>query len=378
MLDSTSLVPDDWSGLISRVAGDLDLDALAKETRALVRRRGVPDATALLRLALARGPGGMSLRQTAAWAHLSGVADLTDASLNDRLHQSCDFLAAIVAKLLAARTLSPCPRWPGRSLRISDGSCVSKPGSRGTDWRVHGVYDLGAGGFSHLELTDKHGGEALDRGAGVEGEIRIADRGYSAAKALRRFMASAQQAKGADYLVRLRWSSLRLRKPHGEKFELIAHLQNMPKDQNIDDIGVLIDGAGAPMQTRIVIARKILALVDALGNLARFALMPGQRGEITGAEKLIEGLSLGALLADKAYDADHFREMYKWRHLVDIDHAWRLSRLCCGGCGGVDRPRRHAAPRRRRGADRLQRRDRLGIGAHQHGALRAAADIAAG
>ncbi len=82
MLDSTSLVPDDWCGLISRVAGDLDLDALAKETRALVRRRGVSDAQALPRLALARGPGGMSLRQTAARAHLSGVADLTDASLN--------------------------------------------------------------------------------------------------------------------------------------------------------------------------------------------------------------------------------------------------------------------------------------------------------
>ena len=81
-------------------------------------------------------------------------------------------------------------------LRIADGSSVSKPGSRGTDWRVHGVYDLGAGGFSHLELTDRHGGEALDRGAGVEGEIRIADRGYSAAKALRRFVASVKQAKG--------------------------------------------------------------------------------------------------------------------------------------------------------------------------------------
>ena len=50
---------------------------------------------------------------------------------------------------------------------------------------MHGVYDLGAGGFSHLELTDKHGGEALDRGAGVEGEIRIADRGNSAGEDLR-------------------------------------------------------------------------------------------------------------------------------------------------------------------------------------------------
>ena len=37
----------------------------------------------------------------------------------------------------------------------------------------------------------------------------------------------------------------------------------------------------------------------------------GQRGEITGAEKLIEGLPLGALLADKAYDADHFRDLLK-------------------------------------------------------------------
>jgi hypothetical protein len=184
--------------LISRVAGDLDLDALAKETRALLCRRGVPDGKALLRLALARGPGGMSLRQTAAWAHLSGVADLTDASLNDRLHQSCDFLAAIVANLLQATTPSPCPRWPRRSLRIADRSCVSKPGGRGTDWRVHGVYDLDAGGFGHLELTDNHGGEALDRGVGVEGEIRIADRGYSAAKALRRFVASVRQAKGGD------------------------------------------------------------------------------------------------------------------------------------------------------------------------------------
>jgi hypothetical protein len=316
MLDSTSLVPDDWSGLISRVVGDLDLDALALETRALVRRRGVPDAKALLRLALARGPGGMSLRQTAAWAQLTGVADLTDASLNDRLHQSCDFLAAIVASLLQAK--APCPRFRGRSIRVADGSCVSKPGSRGTDWRVHGVYDLGSGGFSNLELTDKHGGEALDRGVGIEGEIRIADRGYSAAKALRRFMASAQQAKGADYLVRLRWSSLRLRKPHGEKFELIAHLQNMPKDQNIDDIGVLIDGAGAPMQTRIVIARKPEAAARA--ERERMTREARKKGKQLDPRSLIaaEYVMLATSLAPDDYPADEILALYRLRWQIEL------------------------------------------------------------
>jgi hypothetical protein len=32
--------------------------------------------------------------------------------------------------------------WSGRCLRIADGSCLSQPGSTGTDWRLHGVYDL--------------------------------------------------------------------------------------------------------------------------------------------------------------------------------------------------------------------------------------------
>ena len=88
---------------------------------------------------------------------------------------------------------------------------------------------------------------------------------------------------------------------------------------------------------------KILALVDALGNLVRFRLMHGQRGETTGVATLLVGLNFGALLGDKAYDADWLRgdlqqrgveavipprakrlnpatydaEKYKWRHLVE-------------------------------------------------------------
>jgi hypothetical protein len=76
-----------------------------------------------------------------------------------------------VERLLAATAPGAGLRWPGRSVRLADGTCVSKPGSTGTDWRIHGVLDLGRGGFSHLELTDQHGGEALERGtppAGAE------------------------------------------------------------------------------------------------------------------------------------------------------------------------------------------------------------------
>lgn len=49
---------------------------------------------------------------------------------------------------------------------------------------------------------------------------------------------------------------------------------------------------------------KILAMTDALGNLIDFKLMPGHRNDICGVEPLIRDREFGALLADKAFDAD--------------------------------------------------------------------------
>lgn len=323
MHDSASLSRDDWLDVVRRLSTDigLDLDELARHTKALTRRRGVPNAGALLRLALARGPGGMSLRQTASWAHLAGVAELCDASLNDRLHQSCDFLAAIVTRLLAGRTPGSHPNWPSRVLRVSDGSCVSKPGSKGTDWRVHGVYDLGAGGFSHLEVTDQHGGEGLDRGAGVAGEIRFGDRNYSNPNAMRRFTASGESA---DYVVRLRWSSLRLSLPAGEgqaneKFDLIQRLRDMPADKSFDDVEVVIEQAGAPgARARVVILRKPEGATQA--ERARLRSEASRRGKQLDPRSLIaaEFIILATSLPADEWPAETLFALYRLRWQIEL------------------------------------------------------------
>lgn len=88
---------------------------------------------------------------------------------------------------------------------------------------------------------------------------------------------------------------------------------------------------------------KILALTDALGNLVRFVLLPGQRHDISGLAPLIKGVEFDGLIADKAFDAnwliadlnergakvvisqmphriapvDIDLEVYKWRHLIE-------------------------------------------------------------
>ena len=88
---------------------------------------------------------------------------------------------------------------------------------------------------------------------------------------------------------------------------------------------------------------KILALTDALGNIVRFVLLPGQRFDTVGVAPLIKDVEFGALIADTAFDsndiiadldrrgarvviAQHPRraaplqidaEMYQWRHLIE-------------------------------------------------------------
>ena len=54
---------------------------------------------------------------------------------------------------------------------------------------------------------------------------------------------------------------------------------------------------------------KVHVMVDALGNPLRLTLTGGQRHDITQAETLVDGFVFENLLADKAYDADEFRDL---------------------------------------------------------------------
>ena len=88
---------------------------------------------------------------------------------------------------------------------------------------------------------------------------------------------------------------------------------------------------------------KILALTDALGNLVRFALLPGHRFDTVGVAPLLDGVRFGGLIADSAFDSDAIiadldargakvvisqhprrarplpldRDLYRWRHLIE-------------------------------------------------------------
>ena len=51
-----------------------------------------------------------------------------------------------------------------------------------------------------------------------------------------------------------------------------------------------------------------MALADALGNLTDFRLLAGQAHDLRGTAALINGLTCGQFLADRAFDANWVRE----------------------------------------------------------------------
>jgi len=54
---------------------------------------------------------------------------------------------------------------------------------------------------------------------------------------------------------------------------------------------------------------KIHMVTDGKGRPLRFILTPGQRGDVTQAPALLEGLPARRVLADKAYDSNQFRQI---------------------------------------------------------------------
>jgi transposase len=86
-----------------------------------------------------------------------------------------------------------------------------------------------------------------------------------------------------------------------------------------------------------------MALTDALGNLVRFVLLPGQRHDTVGVAPLITDVAFEGLIAATAFDANWIiaeldergakaviaqhprrlapraidRDFYKWRHLIE-------------------------------------------------------------
>src|SRR6266852_3324790 len=246
--------PDEFIAEVKKhLPPGFDFEVTARVRRAFTRAREVKSATALFQLAMAFGGCGMSLRETCAWAAATGLADLADTSLLDRLCKAAPWLGDIVAALIAEQAKVPAGRWAGYRLRALDGTSICQPGADRTTWRLHVGYDLATGQADQIVLTDGRGAENLQRLTYRPGDIVLADRYYARPRDLRPVIDA-----GAHFIVRTGWNSLRLLQANGEPFDLFAALAAQAEQQGEVQVRIYEGTTEAlePLSLRLVIRRK--------------------------------------------------------------------------------------------------------------------------
>jgi len=216
----TQTVEQDWNVILTMLPSDLETSA--RETRALVRRRGVASAADLLRLAMAYAYCGLSLRSTAAWAASRDIAQLSDVALLKRLRQAGPWIGQLLAQKLAEQVQWPQGAGTRLRVRVLDATSISGPGSQGPDWRVHLGFDLAAGCIVSAHPTPASEGETLTRHVVGEGELALADRGY----AHRAGIHSVTKA-GGQLIVRLNSNTVPLQTREGEPFDLLEAVRDL-------------------------------------------------------------------------------------------------------------------------------------------------------
>lgn len=201
----------DWEQLKALLP--VDLEESAVQTQALRRNRAIMSASDLLRICLMYAMSDWSFRLLGAWCTLLNLCQVSHVALWQRVGQSRVWLNHLVMQVLNERM-----RLSGQAgvrLRIMDGTVISQPGSKGTDWRLHLSLDLAQMRLDSLEITDATGGESLERGTWLPGDIVLADRGFAFARSL-----GAVLCAGASLIVRPTWQNLPLYTDDGARFDI--------------------------------------------------------------------------------------------------------------------------------------------------------------
>ncbi|HEY2359304.1 MAG TPA: IS4 family transposase [Phenylobacterium sp.] len=310
-----SIQEQDWPEVVSRIEQAIDLEASARDAGVLVRKREIRKASDLLRLALAYGPGGQSLRQTAAWAQLQQIASISDVGLMYRLQQASDWLSLIAGRLLAQREAGASLEGLGLRLRVVDGSLISAPG-KGRRWRLHGAFEVAEDRFSGLELTGPRTAEALERAAIGPGELVMGDRVYARPGGLHHVIEA-----GGQYLIRMGRRSLTLTFTDGRPFDL-AHVLDRSDREGSCDLDVLVlDGSDPhrePLPARLVVLKKP---PEPSEKARKLALRESQRGGHRNdplSLRAAEHLMLVTSLDRQQARPDQLASLYRRRWRIEL------------------------------------------------------------
>jgi hypothetical protein len=220
----------DWRTLLDYLPRDYE--QLAREHRQVETQYGnakITSAQLLLRFILLHVGANLPLRQTVALMAEAGGPSLAPMRLHKKMCRAAPYLQALVARMVDWPSRAQPELWMGYSLVLVDATTVSRPGSVGTDARIHTKLRPSDMSLCEAIVTDGRGGETLKRFTFAPGELVVGDRGYCGPPGI----AHARE-QGADVLVRLKRGTMPLWQASGGTLDVLPVVRALRSDAVLD------------------------------------------------------------------------------------------------------------------------------------------------
>ena len=291
---------------------------------AVERLRGFRSAGDLLRVLLMHVGKGYSLRETAARARQSGLAEVSDVALLLRLRKAQGWWRQLCLGLLreSGWSVGADPRqW---NLRAVDGTLVQEPGRTGAQWRIHYSLQLPSLECDAFEMTAARGpgtGEKLERLTVAPGDLLLADRGFCRPAGV-----AAVVRQGGALILRLHSCSLPLYYAGRRRFALLEQLRQLSQPGQIGEWSVQVRSAEGVIEGRLCALRKSQ---QATAQAERRVLRKAQRtGKATRPATLELACYVLVFTTVPASDlsATEVLELYRSRWQIEL-HFKRLKSL---------------------------------------------------
>jgi hypothetical protein len=193
----------------------------------------------------------LSLTTTAVWAVGLQLGNLSRQALDKRILKSTAWLEYLLAALLPQVVPLSALQMNGiRRLWLRDASVISRPGSPGTEWRLHLSWFPFELQPVQLSLSDEHQSEGLEPTQLQAQDLVVGDRSYGLWRTIKLVFEAS-----AFFIFRFTWSNLPLSRLSGEPFDLIEWLKALPADQFQAEISLRISADPQQRPLRLVMGR---------------------------------------------------------------------------------------------------------------------------
>jgi hypothetical protein len=304
---------EDWQTILSYLPEGWEEDAF--RCGALTRLRGFDSPEALLRVLLIHFAYGCSLRETAVRAARGGIASVSDVAILKRLRSSEHWLRKLCLGLRengdpAQRVLE------GSGFRFVavDATCISEPGSTGTNWKLHYALEIPSLSCTHFTLTDPSEGEKFSRFSFGEGDLVLADRAYGNITGIQSVL-----SKKAQVLVRMKISQKGFYRP-GEQtpFDFLGAAESLREGERIEWDVSIRNGKGQEVGGRLCLLRRS----EEVAELARRKILAEARKKKQKVrDRTLSAASFFGLFSTvprKDLSLDVLFEAYRFRWQIEL------------------------------------------------------------